>query len=112
MTVVPGEAVGVAQITPEHVLDLMVGKLREVLAVDPAEAAGGNWRALRFDEDLHADSLDLVEVIEGVEHSLADSGYLVSLPDAELIALRSVGEAVDRILGQLRAGGEVVEPAP
>jgi len=93
--------------TSNGVLDLMVGRLREVLALDWDEAPGGDWRAVRFDEDLHADSLDLVEMIEGVERALAGSGHQVSIPDAELIALRSVGEAVDRILAQLGP----VEPA-
>jgi acyl carrier protein len=93
--------------TADGVLDLMVGRMREVLALDWDEAPGGDWRAVRFDEDLHADSLDLVEMIEGVERALAGMGHRVSIPDAELIALRSVGEAVDRILTQLGP----VEPA-
>lgn len=89
----------------------MVERVRAVLAPDLADPPGEGWRAVRFDEDLHADSLDLVEVIEGVERVLAGSGHHVSIPDAELVALRSVGEAVDRILARLPGGGGAIEPA-
>jgi len=97
--------------TPEQVLDVMVERLREVMGTESADPPGGDRRALRFDEDLHADSLDLVEIIEGVERTLAARGHPVSIPDAELVALQSVGEAVDRILAHLRTDRGVAESA-
>jgi acyl carrier protein len=74
--------------TKDEVLELLVRRLRTVLALDedvPADA--------RFDEDLHADSLDLVEVVEGVERDLRGCGIAVHLPDDALVRLRTVGEA-------------------
>ncbi len=79
-------------ITVDDVRAALTQRIAAVLAVDadlPPEA--------RFDEDLHADSLDLVEVIEGVERDLAARGAAVSLDDDVLLALRTVGEAAEAI---------------
>lgn len=77
----------------DDVLDLVLERVRVVLEL-PADRV---TPASRFDEDLHADSLDLVEVVESVERALSARGYTVSLPDEELLALATVGEAAQRI---------------
>lgn len=88
----------------DEVLRVLVGRVREVMAVDAADlglapdAPLGAWRALRFDEDLHADSLDLVEVVEGVERDLRRRGVAVTLPDDQVAGLSTLGGAVDRLL--------------
>jgi acyl carrier protein len=79
-------------ITPDEVQHLLVTRLRTVLAHE-----GDISAAARFDEDLHADSLDLVEVIEGVERDLAERGLTAALDDEELLELETVGDAVRRI---------------
>lgn len=76
-----------------EILDLLVERLAAVLAVE----AGELDEDTRFDEDLHADSLDLVEVIEGVEQALAARGAAVTMSDEELVTLATVGEAADRL---------------
>ena len=80
-----------------EVLELLQARLRAVLGddVDTAPTA-------RFDEDLHADSLDLVEVVEGVERALAERGLQVHLPDDELLGLQTVGEAADALAREAR----------
>ena len=85
------------------VLDLVVERVRTVLDL-PAERVTPDSR---FDEDLHADSLDLVEVVESVERVLGKRGITVSLPDDELLALTTVGEAAHRIAAAAGLG----EPA-
>ncbi len=80
-------------VTPDEVLGLLVGRIEEVLDLD-ADDVGADTR---FDEDLHADSLDLVEMVEGVERSLRERGVSVALRDDELLTLRTVGEAAARI---------------
>lgn len=79
-------------ISLEEVHRLVVDRLSAVLAID-GEVAGD----ARFDEDLHADSLDLVEVIEGVERDLAERGVAVTLADDELLDLATVDEASRRL---------------
>ncbi len=89
---------------PAAVAAVLRRQVRDVLGLDDG-ALGDGWRALRFDEDLHADSLDLVEVVEGVERALRDEGHDVSIPDAELVALRTLGDAADRLVGGARSRG-------
>ncbi len=85
--------------TAEEVLALMVERVRDVMAVEgpglPRGTRATRWRDVRFDEDLHADSLDLVEMVEGVERELRSRGRKVSVGDADLADLDTVGDAVD-----------------
>lgn len=90
-----------ATVTRADMLDMLVAKLGEVLDIDPS----GIEETARFDEDLHADSLDLVEVIEGVEARLRSSGVDLRLPEDELAVLRTVGEAVDRLMAASTGAG-------
>jgi acyl carrier protein len=80
-------------LTRDEVLGLLVRRLATVLARPEREIVP----EAAFDEDLQADSLDLVEVIEGVEADLADRGIAVNLSEDELLALRTVGDAADRL---------------
>jgi len=83
-------------------MQLLVRRIAGVMAVDPAHVAPDT----RFDEDLHADSLDLVEVVEGVERDLRGRGERMRLGDAELLELRTVAQAAERIAGS----STVVDP--
>jgi acyl carrier protein len=79
------------------VLGLLTGHTRSVLArADALDAA------TRFDEDLRADSLDLVEIIEGVERDLNARGVGLDLPDDTLLAVRTLGDAADAVLSHFR----------
>jgi acyl carrier protein len=78
--------------TTQEVLQLLAERVSTVLGVDDPVTAD-----TRFDEDLHADSLDLVEVVESVERSLRDQGYELSVDDDELLAAETVGQAAERI---------------
>ena len=76
-----------------EVVDLVLQRVRAVLDL-PAD---GVTAESRFDEDLHADSLDLVEVVESVERELSKRGVDISVPDDELLSMHTVGEAAQRI---------------
>jgi acyl carrier protein len=80
------------------VLGLLTDRLAVVLAIDAANIRSDS----RFDEDLHADSLDLVEVVESVERILAEQGVHVSLPDEELVTVKTVSDAAERIAAGAR----------
>lgn len=79
-------------ITLAEVQELLVERVAAVLGLDDAVDLDA-----RFDEDLHADSLDLVEVIEAVERRLAARGAAVALDDEQLLSMKTVREAADRI---------------
>lgn len=84
--------------TPAEVLAVVAQAVATVLEVDPA----GVGRDTRFVEDLAADSLALVEIVEIVEETLAPRarpGFHIE--DADLDGLATVGEAVDYALARL-----------
>ncbi|MEX2220955.1 MAG: phosphopantetheine-binding protein [Candidatus Rokuibacteriota bacterium] len=87
---------------PEVVWELLVRRVGRVLARDPASIT----REDRFDDDLHADSLDLLEIVEGVEQDLRERGTQVSVADEELALLQTVGDAADRLAADAGGGRE------
>ncbi len=83
---------------PQEVLDVVRAAVVTVLEIDPA----GVDRASRFREDLEADSLALVEIVEIVEEELAPrarAGFHIE--DVDLDGLTTVGEAVDYAVARL-----------
>jgi acyl carrier protein len=63
----------------------------EVLSVQPEAVV----ESARFAEDLDADSLDLVELVMGLEER-----FDVSIPEEDLEGVATVGNAVDLILAK------------
>jgi acyl carrier protein len=52
----------------------------------------------RFEEDLDADSLDLVEAVLGLEEELS-----VEIPEEEMENVKTVGQAVDLVMTKIEA---------
>ncbi|MDQ6852594.1 MAG: acyl carrier protein [Actinomycetota bacterium] len=79
--------------------DEAIGVLREVaveiLSVEPDKVTEG----ARFKEDLDADSLDLVELVMGLEER-----FDISVPEEELEDVTTVGQAVDLVMSKASAG--------
>ena len=84
--------------TAEHVLAVVRAAVVRVLEVEPSSVT----RATSFKDDLAADSLALVEIIELVEEELAPLAPAdFHIADEDLDALCTVGDAVDYALVQL-----------
>jgi acyl carrier protein len=66
----------------------------EVLSVDPDAVVEG----ARFKEDLDADSLDLVELVMGLEER-----FDISVPEEDLENVGTVGQAVDLVMAKVAA---------
>ena len=66
----------------------------EVLSVDPDQVT----EAARFKEDLDADSLDLVELVMGLEER-----FDIEVPEEDLEGVTTVGQAVDLVLAKVGA---------
>ena len=64
----------------------------EVLSVEPDTVT---FEA-RFKEDLDADSLDLVELVMGLEER-----FDISVPEEDLEGVATVGQAVDLVLARV-----------
>jgi acyl carrier protein len=52
----------------------------------------------RFEEDLDADSLDLVEAVLGLEEELS-----VEIPEEEMESVKTVGQAVDLVMTKIES---------
>jgi acyl carrier protein len=77
----------------DEVLALLLRHVSEVMALEETQVEP----ASRFHEDLHADSLDLVEVVERMEADLKTRGVAVTLPDTALATVRTVQDVADRL---------------
>jgi acyl carrier protein len=71
-------------------------KVRKVLAEQLARDEGEITAESRFEEDLDADSLDLVEVVLALEEALG-----IDIPEEEMEGVKTVGQAVDLAAGKL-----------
>jgi acyl carrier protein len=75
-------------------LDLLKGIAHEVLDVDPDRVV----ESARFKEDLDADSLDLVELVMGLEER-----FDIEVPEDDLEGVTTVGQAVDLVMAKVAA---------
>lgn len=66
----------------------------EILSVEPSAVV----ESARFAEDLDADSLDLVELVMGLEEK-----FDVSIPEEDLEGVATVANAVDLVLKKAAA---------
>jgi acyl carrier protein len=87
---------------PDEVLTLVRERLAEILEIDEALVV----REARFAEDLDADSLALIELVEILEEELGERTVGFTVDDEDLADLRTVGDAVDYVVARLRAASE------
>lgn len=83
--------------TAPDVLAVVQQAVAAVLEVDPATVS----REQRFVDDLRADSLAIVEIVEIVEEALLAAHPGFAIADEDLDDLRTVGDAVDYALARL-----------
>ncbi len=76
----------------ERVMVTMREVAPEVLGVEPDVVV----EEANFKDDLDADSLDLVELVMGLEERLD-----VVIPEDELSGIKTVGQAVDLVVAKL-----------
>lgn len=67
----------------------------EVLGVEPDAVV----EEASFKDDLDADSLDLVELVMGLEERLD-----ITIPEEELSDIKTVGQAVDLVIAKTAVG--------
>ena len=86
---------------PDDVLALIREHLAEILEIDEARVT----RDARFADDLDADSLALIELVEVLEAELGERTVGFSIDDEDLAELHTVGEAVDYVVARLGGPG-------
>lgn len=80
--------------TREEIETLICQRLAELVECDPGDISSET----RLEEDLEADSLDLVELAMALEEELS-----LEIPDDELEGIRTIGDAVDFVAERLPA---------
>jgi acyl carrier protein len=89
--------VGGAPIGPDEVLLIIRDRLSEILEIDEARVT----RDAKFGDDLDADSLALIELVEALEDELGERTVGFRIDDDDLAELTTVGEAVDYVVTRL-----------
>jgi acyl carrier protein len=86
-------------LTRGEVLDLVCNLLAEILEVEPDTITESS----SFADDLDADSLALIELVEALEEALADRVTGFRIDDEDLEELRTVRDAVDYVTDKVGA---------
>lgn len=80
-----------------QVFELIRDRLADILEIDPATITEG----ASFADDLSADSLALIELVEALEEELADRTVGFRIDDEDLEDLKTVRDAVDYVVAKL-----------
>ncbi len=86
--------------TRVEVFELIRDRLSDILEVDPDQIREGD----SFADDLDADSLALIELVEALEEELGERTVGFRIEDEDLQDLKSVRDAVDYVYGKVGAG--------
>src|SRR3954454_1914259 len=79
------------------VFELIRDRLADILEIDPSTIKEGD----SFVDDLDADSLALIELVEALEEELGERTVGFHIDDEDLADLKTVRDAVDYVLGRL-----------
>ncbi len=88
-----------APLDRQAVFELIRDQLSEILETDPSTITEG----ASFVEDLNADSLALIELVEALEEDLGERSVGFRIDDEDLEDLRTVRDAVDYVVAKLGA---------
>ncbi|MEX1006244.1 MAG: phosphopantetheine-binding protein [Acidimicrobiia bacterium] len=97
--------VGRNPIGPDEVLRMIRERLAEILEIDESRI----MLDAKFSDDLDADSLALIELVEALEEELGERTVGFSFDDEDLADLHTVRDAVDYVVGRLGTPGETGE---
>ncbi len=89
-------------IGPDEVLAMIRERLAEILEIDEDTITLES----SFADDLDADSLALIELVEALEQELGERTVGFSIDDDDLGDLRTVRDAVDYVVARLGQSGE------
>ncbi len=86
-----------AAMTRVEVFELIRDRLADILEIDADSISEGQ----SFSDDLDADSLALIELVEAIEEGLRDKVPGFRIEDEDLEDLKTVRDAVDYVNGRL-----------
>ena len=83
-----------------QVFELIRDRLADILEIEPGEVTEGK----SFVDDLQADSLALIELVEALEEVLSERSVGFRIDDEDLADLKTVRDAVDYVHARTREG--------
>ena len=83
-----------------EIFELIRDRLADILEIEPDQIREGD----SFADDLEADSLALIELVEALEEELGERTVGFRIEDEDLQDLRSVRDAVDYVDRKVGAG--------
>ena len=81
----------------QQVLDIIRDALADILEIDPSGINEGD----SFADDLEADSLALIELVERLEEELGERSVGFRIEDEDLEDLKTVRDAVDYVVAKV-----------
>ncbi len=81
----------------DEVLNLIRDRLADILEIEPDTIKEGD----SFVDDLDADSLALIELVEALEEEIGERSVGFRIDDEDLEDLKSVRDAVDYVVSRL-----------
>jgi acyl carrier protein len=84
----------------QAVFELIRDRLSDILEIEPATITEG----ASFSDDLGADSLALIELVESLEEELGERTVGFRIDDEDLEDLKTVRDAVDYVHAKVEAG--------
>lgn len=81
----------------KDVLALIRDRLADILEIEPTDINEGD----SFADDLEADSLALIELVEALEEEIGERQVGFRIEDEDLEDLKSVRDAVDYVVARL-----------
>ncbi len=81
------------KMTRDEILDLVRDRLADILEIDAASISEGD----SFADDLDADSLALIELVEAIEEEVGERAEGFRIDDDDLEDLKTVRDAVDYV---------------
>ena len=79
------------------VLELVRDRLADILEIEPSDIGEGD----SFADDLEADSLALIELVEQLEEEMSERTVGFRIDDEDLEDLKTVRDAVDYVVARL-----------
>jgi acyl carrier protein len=97
-TLVPAEThVEQGPLDRNTIFEIVRDRLADILEIDPSAISEGQ----SFVDDLDADSLALIELVEGIEEELGERTVGFRIEDEDLEDLKTVRDAVDYVYGRV-----------
>ena len=83
----------------DEIVTLIRERLAEILEIEPSDISEGQ----SFSDDLDADSLALIELVEALEEELSERSVGFRIDDEDLEDLKTVRDAVDYVHGRINS---------